>query len=413
MGSLIRFSARAALGLSLSLVCGLASAQQIDVCVNFAGSGMNAADQAAMIAKVQAYFTAAGLGPGDLQRVIVHNAVPAPPNCDMTAGFINNAVQRWHGSSNKRAHTCTVNQAHFLTKFPGAANKARRCQAMAETLAHEVGHLLCATHDCHGAGRKRVRGMAAPVACSGAAPTLMTTGLCVPSANRGIAAGGAGARAFSPLSILQIRLGIIKFALSPFNWDLSANFDVGVLRVIEGKSNTEFIPFGGETLVAEDPLVTFNYQILAGDQNMFQFGWLNEEDQFIEPLPVTENPDQLLEARSGTLLNFALLGLPGSGVDGQVFRQSRFANVALTGFSSPNTDAATPGVTGSYFSQADILFDVFGNQFRVLISSDDWGDQNGFDLPSTNPIPALGLWGVLALVAALLGVSVVILGRRA
>lgn len=387
------------------------AAQQIDACVNFAGSGIAAADQAAFLAKVQAYFNDAGIGVGDLQRVILqNNAAPPPGGCDISVTFINNAANNWHGNSDKRTHSCIVNQAHINAKFPGAANAARRCQAYAETMAHEIGHTLCAVHDCRGDGMKRIRG--AMVGCSMAAPSLMTTGLCVTCPNRGIPLPGAGSRGFSFFSTLQMRGGIIRLALGLPNWTLSANFDVGVLGLVEGRSNTEPISFGGETLRAEDPLVTFDYQILQGDQNLFEFGWLNHTSQFIEPVPVSDNPDQLLEENGGAYLDFALRGRPGSGFDGQVFSQTDYGTVTLLGSSSPPQDAEVPPLTTTYFSQAEILFNVSGNLFRVRLSTDDWGDQNGFYLPLTAAVPSLSTAWLVVLGACALAGGALLLARR-
>ncbi len=143
LGHVQRWPSRA-LGflIGLLLMGGNMAAQQIDVCVNFAGSGIPAAAQPVFLAKVQAHFTGAGLGPGNFQRVILHNsAAPPAGGCDLTANFAI-ALAGWLGISNKRGHNCAVNRLLLFLKFPGAANSARRCQATADVMAHEIGHLL-------------------------------------------------------------------------------------------------------------------------------------------------------------------------------------------------------------------------------------------------------------------------------
>ncbi len=389
-GNQILFSASFADGSrGLYVTTVMALPVQVNVCVNFAGSGVTGtAAMAGFIGQIQAYYDNAGIGTGNSPRVIVSDAATTPAaRCDINASFISPAVANYWGNSDKRAHNAFVNTTLFGAQFPGAGMAARRQQGMAETMAHEVGHTLCAVHDCrNGGGLKATVAVPAGAACPGAArtATLMTVGTCVANANRGFAPGNAGSRALSATSIDQIKSGIKMLVAKAPNWALVAAFDVNVLRLIEGKAHLGPLGFGGESFFQEEPDVDFTYDVLQGDQALFEFGWLNESNEFIEPLPPEENPDRVLEESGGTFLHFALRGLPGTAFEGQVFSQKDFGALTFSGqFNSPS-EAATPGVTGPYSSAVTIDFNVAGNVFSVRLDTGEFGSRNGFAASTAN-----------------------------
>jgi hypothetical protein len=308
-------------------------------------------------------------------RVIVldRHATPAPRLCDVTGRFVPGTGALW-GNSFKQRNDCEVHVTTF-TAIPAA----RRQQAMAETMAHEIGHLLCAVHDCRNGGGVKPAALGGG-ACAGAVGTasLMTVGTCVNDANRGHPPG-MGGRDFSAASIANVREGIKGLTGAKAAWSLDAAFDAGILRVIQGANALVPIPAPGGDLRPENSLVNFTYDILTGDESLFEFGWLNALGDFIEPLPLVDNPDRLLEAHDDDQIHFALRGRPGTPYEGQVFPQKDHATPVFGGFEFPSSLAATP-CPDTYYSRVRLDFDAAGHPFSVLLDTEEWGADNGFAL---------------------------------
>jgi hypothetical protein len=378
------------------LICGLlvqampgARAQQvINVGIDFRFSGLAAADQAAVIAQAQALYTAAGFGPNAMnQRVVFFDANAAgAPNPQIIVALRNNApAGQPLGVADLRDRVATVNANTIDGALGAGANQARRNMAYGDVMAHEVGHVLSAVHQCVGPGNKRVI-MRDPMTgqlvrmlmqCGGAA-TLMSDGECVPANNI-----GTNMLAFNNASTQQISAGITAIAQGQANRNMQAPARFDSLELIEGQTNREPVTVGNVTTMPWNTLVSFGYE-LSGRTDLFSLGWLNDQNQFVNALPESINPDLTLESLGGADLQFALMGNSGTPFAGQIFTQSDFATISLTGLSNSPGDALTPGVDTSYYSSAVVDFDVQGNQVELSLDTGMFGDHNGF-LISTVP----------------------------
>lgn len=386
-------------GLSLLFLLGAvpATAQQVDICINFAGSGIPPVTQGVFVAKVQAHFNGAGLGAGGAQSVVIHNAA-APPagGCDMNTGFNRLLLlPPLLGKASKKTHTAAVNPLLVGLKFPGKANAARRCQAMADVMAHEIGHMLCATHQCKGKGKKTAKlPLIGPVVlkCQGAA-TLMSTGKCIACADLGIGPG-AGGLTFNGWSIAQMRFGLLAYGLGFRNWDLHALYFDGIVTLVEGVTHLQSVDIGADDEgYPINDVITFSYDT-SGHTDLFELGWINEDGVFVEPVPEVDNPERLLEAPGGTTINFAIRGREDTAYEGQVFTfedhgKASFDPDALV----PAGSASFPTLSGSYHSRVTLDFagipGLFGNALSVHLDTGEWGDTNGFYL-ADEPIGGSG-----------------------
>jgi len=339
------------------------AAQNINVCISFGGSGLTPAEQAQVVAKVQGHYDNAGVGAGNNPGVTVQNASPPPANCNINVSFFSSPDVNYYGRAVKKAHVAVINTEPF-GKF---TDPDQRCRAMGETIAHEIGHTLCAVHDCKGTGNKGS-------ACDGTPASIMTTGLCVPCSQRGQKPG----RTFTPTSVGQIQAGIKRLAAGGANWSLVAAYSVGIVQIVEGQQHLQVIELPDEKLIQEDPMITFHYGVVRGDQSLFEFGWLNEDGEFVEAVAEDLNPDSLLETDGGAYLHFALRGRRGSPFSGQVFPQRSYGTLQFSGEVYDASQAATADIVGPYYSQVTITFNVLGNEFAVHLDSEAWGHDNGF-----------------------------------
>lgn len=341
----------------------------INIGIDFTNSGIAPMDQAAFIMKVQSHYNAAGIGAGAATGVMFVNANAG----GMTSGTVKfemGDMMSPYGEANKACRNATI----YTTPFGGFADPMQRCAAMAETLAHEVGHLLCAVHDCNGMGVKQVVGACgATQACNGTAPTLMTVGSCV-----GMGQRGTGMRAFSQTSIDQIKAAILKLLNGADEWELQANFDDDVMVVVEGGCQRQLLYAGTEPLRSDNPVVTFRYDVLSGNEAEWEFGWINNSGGFVSPLPVTINPDRLLETPGNTYFNPALRGVSGTANAGVILPFNTSGTFAPSGVTMPASRSNSSLVRTSYYTAAVVTWPTTSPQFQVRLDTGSWGGDNGF-----------------------------------
>jgi hypothetical protein len=370
--------------------------QVINVCLDFRNSGLAAADQAAVIAQTQMLFTNAGFAPNQgNQRVnIVDAFAENRPPCNFRVALRNNSPQNQPLGAAFADGTATIN-LNLIAGAIAGANQARLNMAYGEVTAHEVGHLLSAVHQCAGNGAKNeiVAGQRVVMQCMGAA-TLMSDGRCIPAATY-----GTGMLAFNQDSTRQIGDGITAIAGGQ-NRNMQAPARPGNLELIAGQNAFQSVTFNGQTTYPWSNLISFTYD-LSGRTDLFSLGWINISGQFVPALPDSDNPMHTLESQGGSPLQFALQGNSGTPFAGQVFDQSDFATISLTGLSNSPGDALTPGVVEPYYSGATVNFDVQGNQVELTLDTGMFGDHNGFLVTVPEPTSAaLVLTAAGALLAA-------------
>lgn len=339
---------------------------RVRVFVDFKGTKLTDEQQAKVLEKAQKFYDDAGFGKGSGKFVkLAGKENDQRDALKVTFGPLGESLL---GHADKEKHSCIVDKAKIDGFF---ADPERRCRVYAEVIAHEVGHLLCATHRCTGGGRKGDNN------CPGE-PTLMSDGRCIKQNDWGL---DPSKLSFDDTAKKQIAEGIKMIQKGEVkNWALKSEFQFGVLRLIEGNGNRERNDLGNDEYSSPwDRQVDFQYFENRSD-GLFEFGWLSKHGQFIHAFPSELNPDHVLDGRGGVYINFALRGLPGTPFEGQVFPHTQFAQVQLMGRSYASNQARTRGVTSNYYSQAVLQFVISGYQVQVVLDAEHLGLANGFQV---------------------------------
>ena len=368
----MRLASIIVLTLSLCALTPSASyAATVNVCVNLTDSGIAAGmDRTDFLSTVQGIYDAAGIGTADSNKVLFHDCTPPTPppaTVHRTVSFSSEAGDLY-GSSDKGDGTATIFEGTFAAQF---AILSERRQAMAESVAHEIGHTLCAVHDCHGTGKKRTStGIAA---CDASTASIMSVGFCVRASTR-----AAGTRTLSATSTLQIESAVIELDADPsVNWAFpEVLFFKNSVKVLIGRTQLDPIEDGGETLLADDPLVTLEFSA-TGRTDLYEHGWLNSDEEFVAAFDTTVNPDQILQAEDGDVIHAALHGRTGTANEGQIFLAKDHATASAIGDTFGNIDSLD-FISGTYSDAVFVHFDIAGDVVDVTFDARAWGLATGF-----------------------------------
>lgn len=397
---------------------GVAGAQQIAVYVDFGGLLTAPANHPEFLALAAGNFNTNGLGLDDNPGVVFFDTSTDPPACTaliptlfatgacLRVEFICDPSRKAYGFADVARRSCWVNIAPFMFEtFPGPTNVTRRNHAMAETMAHEVAHLLGAMHDCRDGGGVKTMIEGESVVTNTCPelgpPSVMTAGTCVSNNFRGLLN-----RAFTADTVQQI-LGCLTSGEvlrgEPCPTFIAADdqdLEDGLLRMVEGQSHGQAISPGAVPLRPEDSIIMIDYRVMSDPGHMLEFGWMNG-DRFMS-ITANTNAQGAVGTFGGAVLPFAWRGRPCTIFAGQIFRAAESAALTFGGRTLGPGSAATWGIPNPYSTELTLSLNAQGYVFEVKLDAGAWWGDNGFyqiaspAQRTTTHVPSGSMWRYLA-----------------